>query len=74
VGEAKKHASMPVKQSVISASALSLIYPQGGVEGYPQEAFLDDLVWEATNDIRGCLDAGAHIVQIDFTEGRLNGG
>jgi 5-methyltetrahydropteroyltriglutamate--homocysteine methyltransferase len=29
------------------------------------------LVREAAADIRGCLDQGAHCVQIDFTEGRL---
>jgi len=69
--EAKKHASVPVKQAVIAASALSLLYPQGGVEDYPQEAFLDDLVREAATEVRGCLDAGAHVVQMDFTEGRL---
>jgi 5-methyltetrahydropteroyltriglutamate--homocysteine methyltransferase len=61
----------PLKQAVISASALSLIYPPEGIEGYPRERFLDDLVQEAVRDIRGCLQAGAHRVQIDFTEGRL---
>lgn len=66
-------ATRPVKQAVISASALSLVYPQEGVPGYEREAFLDDLVAEAAADIRGCLDAGAHGVQIDFTEGRLAG-
>ena len=35
------------KQAVISASALSLIYPPDGIEDYPREAFLDDLVAEA---------------------------
>ena len=69
--EAKKYASVPVKQAVIAASALSLLYPQDGVEGYSQEAFIGDLVGEAVQDIRGCLDAGAHVVQMDFTEGRL---
>jgi len=64
-------ASRPVKQAVISASALSLLYPAGGIEGYSRDAFLADLVDEAESDIRGCLDAGAHCVQIDFTEGRL---
>ena len=59
-----------MKQAVISASALSLLYPQGGIPGYTREAFLDDLVREAQTDIRRCLDSGA-IVQIDFTEGRL---
>lgn len=67
---AKKHAHAAVKQAVISASALSLLYPQGGLAGYPREAFLEDLVSEAETDIRKCLDAGAS-VQIDFTEGRL---
>jgi 5-methyltetrahydropteroyltriglutamate--homocysteine methyltransferase len=56
---------------VISPSALSLLYPEGGIDGYPREEFLDDLVREAERDIRGCLALGAHVVQIDFTEGRL---
>ncbi len=67
---AKKYATRPVKQAVISASALSLLYPPGGIPGYPREAFLDDLVREAQTDIRRCLAGGA-TVQIDFTEGRL---
>jgi 5-methyltetrahydropteroyltriglutamate--homocysteine methyltransferase len=69
---AKRYAHVPVKQAVIAASALSLLYPQDGIDGYPQEAFLDDLVAEAEADIRGALDAGAYNVQIDFTEGRLS--
>jgi 5-methyltetrahydropteroyltriglutamate--homocysteine methyltransferase len=64
-------ARLPVKQAVISASALSLLYPAEGIEGYPREQFLDDLVAEAETDIRRCLRGGAHKVQIDFTEGRL---
>jgi methionine synthase II (cobalamin-independent) len=68
---ARPHAHVPLKQAVISASALSLLYPADGVEGYPREAFLDDLVTEAEADIRSCLAAGADSVQIDFTEGRL---
>jgi len=68
---AQEYASVPVKQSVISASALSLLYPDDGLDGYPREAFLDDLVDEVERDIRRCLEAGAHAVQIDFTEGRL---
>ena len=62
----------PVKQAVVAASALSLLYPGDGIEGYPQEAFLDDLVDAAHQDIRSCLDAGADSVQLDFTEGRLS--
>jgi 5-methyltetrahydropteroyltriglutamate--homocysteine methyltransferase len=56
---------------VISASAMSLLYPQAGIDGYSQEEFLADLVQEAEADIRGCLEQGAATVQIDFTEGRL---
>ena len=68
---AKKLTKSPVKQAVISASALSLLYPSDGIPGYPREQFLDDLTSEAETDIRGCLEAGASSVQIDFTEGRL---
>jgi 5-methyltetrahydropteroyltriglutamate--homocysteine methyltransferase len=69
--QARRYAHVPVKQAVIAASALSLIYPPSGIDGYPQDAFLADLTGEAVADIRGALDAGAHSVQIDFTEGRL---
>ena len=68
---AKRHTRLPVKQAVISASALSLLYPQAGISGYSQEAFLNDLLREHETDIRRCLDKGAHVVQVDFTEGRL---
>jgi 5-methyltetrahydropteroyltriglutamate--homocysteine methyltransferase len=69
---AKALTRLPVKQAVISASALSLIYPDAGITGYPREAFLADLVAEAVADIRQCLDQGADSVQIDFTEARLS--
>src|SRR5581483_7991634 len=65
-------ATRPVKQAVISASALSLLYPADGIDGYSRDAFLADLIDEAEADIRRCLEAGAHSVQIDFTEGRLS--
>lgn len=68
---ARRLTRLPVKQAVISASALSLLYPGAEIPGYPREAFLADLVAEAVADIRGCLDQGAASVQIDFTEGRL---
>jgi 5-methyltetrahydropteroyltriglutamate--homocysteine methyltransferase len=68
---AKRYAHVPLKEAVISASALSLLYPQAGIPGYSREAFLEDLVSEAEADIRKCLDRGA-TVQIDFTEGRLS--
>ena len=62
--------TVPLKQAVIAASAIGLMYPGDGIDGYPREAFLDDLVSEAASEIRGCLERGAS-VQIDFTEGRL---
>jgi 5-methyltetrahydropteroyltriglutamate--homocysteine methyltransferase len=71
VREARKRAHVPVKQAVIAASVLSLLYPQDGIEGYSRDEFLDDLVGECERDIRTSLEAGAYKVQIDFTEGRL---
>src|SRR5258705_1391963 len=56
---ARRHTTLPIKQAVISASALSLLYPPTGLPGYDQSAFLADLVSEAERDIRGALDAGA---------------
>ena len=60
-----------MKQAVISASALSLLYPQEGIAGYAQDKFISDLLNEAEKDIRTCLNGGAYNVQIDFTEARL---
>jgi 5-methyltetrahydropteroyltriglutamate--homocysteine methyltransferase len=72
LARAKTLTTRPVKQAVISASALSLLYPGSGIADYPREAFLADLVDEAADDIRQCLAQGADSVQIDFTEGRLS--
>jgi len=69
---AQKQTKLPVKQAVISASALSLIYPQSGIPGYTQEEFMTDLLNECEKDIRQCLQHGAYKVQMDFTEGRLS--
>ena len=68
---AMQYAKVPVKQAVISPSALSLMYPADGIAGYSREEFIDDLLREHETEIRRCLDQGAHKVQIDFTEGRL---
>lgn len=72
VAAAKHLTTLPLKQAVISASALSLLYPPSGISGYSRDAFLADLVSEAVTDIRECLDRGADSVQIDFTEARLS--
>jgi 5-methyltetrahydropteroyltriglutamate--homocysteine methyltransferase len=68
---ARRHATRPLKQAVISPSALSLMYPPDGIPGYPREQFLEDLVREHETEIRRCLAAGAHKVQVDFAEGPL---
>jgi len=69
---AQKYAHVPLKQPVASASALSLLYPQGGIPGYSREQYLGDLIAEQEEEIRRCLTKGAHMVQMDFTEGRLS--
>jgi 5-methyltetrahydropteroyltriglutamate--homocysteine methyltransferase len=68
---AQRYAHVPVKQAVISPSALSLMYPAQGIPGYAREEFIDDLLREHEMEVRACLRKGAHKVQIDFTEGRL---
>jgi 5-methyltetrahydropteroyltriglutamate--homocysteine methyltransferase len=68
---ALRYAHVPVKQAVISPSALSLMYPAEGLDGYSREQFIDDLVREHETEIHRCLQKGAYRVQIDFTEGRL---
>lgn len=68
---AQRHAHVPVKQAVISPSAMSLMYPDAPLPGYSREQFIEDLVDEHEKEVRACLDKGAHAVQIDFTEGRL---
>jgi methionine synthase II (cobalamin-independent) len=68
---AMRYAHVPVKQAVISPSALSLMYPAETIPGYSREQFIDDLLREHETEIRRCLKKGAHKVQVDFTEGRL---
>jgi len=68
---AMRYAHAPVKQAVISPSALSLMYPAQGIRDYSREQFIDDLLREHETEIRRCLKKGAHKVQVDFTEGRL---
>ena len=68
---AKRLTSFPIKQAVISPSALSLLYPEEEISGYSRAQFLEDLLGEHEKEIRRCLEKGAYKVQIDFTEGRL---
>ncbi len=68
---ARSFARQPLKQAIISPSALSLMYPADGLPGYSREEFIWDLLGEHEKEIRQCLAKGAYAVQIDFTEGRL---
>src|SRR3981081_3131525 len=68
---AQRYAHLPVKQAVISPSALSLMYPAEELPNYPRDQFIDDLLSEHEIEVRQCLQLGAHKVQIDFTEARL---
>ncbi len=68
---ALRYAHRPLKQAVISPSALSLMYPADEIRGYSRDEFIEDLLSEHEKEIRGCLSQGAAKVQIDFTEARL---
>src|SRR5712672_560451 len=68
---AMRFAHVPVKQAVISPSALSLMYPAESIPNYSREQFIDDLLNEHETEVRRCLNKGACKVQVDFTEGRL---
>ena len=69
---AQRYATRPIKQAVISASALSLLYPAESIDGYSRDEFIADVLDGAEADIRRSLERGADSVQIDFTEGRLS--
>src|SRR5687767_12569622 len=66
---AKRFTRVPVKQAVISPSALSLMYPAQEIAGYSRDEFIGELLREHETEVRRCLQRGAHAVQIDFTEG-----
>ena len=69
---ARRYTTLPLKQAVISPSALSLMYPADGLRDYSREQFIDDLIREHEDEVRRCLRKGADSVQVDFTEGRLS--
>ncbi|MEU1861808.1 cobalamin-independent methionine synthase II family protein [Streptomyces gardneri] len=69
---AQRHTDRPIKQSVVAPSTLSLLYPSDSIAGYSREAFRRDIADESEAEIRACLEAGAHRVQLDFTEARLS--
>ena len=49
---AMRYAHVPVKQAVISPSALSLMYPAEGIPGYSREQFIEDLLREHETEVR----------------------
>ena len=64
-----RYARVPVKQAVISPSALSLMYPD---QEFPViRARSLSMIFERARDRDSPLLEGAHKVQVDFTEGRL---
>jgi 5-methyltetrahydropteroyltriglutamate--homocysteine methyltransferase len=69
--QALTYARVPLKQAVISPSALSLMYPDGSLSGYSRATFIEDLLHEHVTEVRHCLEKGASKVQIDFTEARF---
>jgi len=71
LGHALSFARVPLKQAVISPSAMSLVYPDDGIAGYSREAFIEDLLHEHVREVRSCLDKRAYKVQIDFVEAQL---
>jgi len=71
VETARRYTDLPLKQAVISPSALSLMYPADAIAGYSRDEFIDALITEHVDEIRRCFVSGAYKVQIDFTEGRL---
>ncbi|EGG13335.1 hypothetical protein DFA_11096 [Cavenderia fasciculata] len=62
----------PIKQAVISPSAISLMYPTAGIPGYSREKFLDEVIDECEKDIQSAFKEGASVVQVDATELRLS--
>jgi 5-methyltetrahydropteroyltriglutamate--homocysteine methyltransferase len=52
---AMKYAHVPVKQAVISPSALSLLYLAENLPGYPREEFIEDLLGEHERRFGGVL-------------------
>ena len=64
-------AQVPVKQTVLSPSAFSLLYPAADLDGYPREAFLQDVLDAHEATVRAAFEQGARWVQIDFSDARL---
>ena len=64
---ARRYATAPVKQAIISPSALSLMYPSEGIRGYSHDEFIEDLLAEHVTEIRRSFAAGAASVKSTCT-------
>jgi 5-methyltetrahydropteroyltriglutamate--homocysteine methyltransferase len=62
---AMKYTHVPVKQAVISPSALSLMYPAKNLPGYSREEFIEDLLGEHEREIRGCVGRPTSSISIE---------
>jgi 5-methyltetrahydropteroyltriglutamate--homocysteine methyltransferase len=54
---AVRYPHVPVKQAVISPSALSLMYPAERIPDYSREQFMEDLLSEHEIEIRRCISS-----------------
>jgi 5-methyltetrahydropteroyltriglutamate--homocysteine methyltransferase len=72
-----KYAHVPVKQAVISPSALSLVYPAENLPGYSREEFIKDLLGEHSEEERrhigvhtcpGSDRDSTHSAEVDYAE------
>ena len=63
---AQRYAHVPLKQAVISASALSLLYPQGRIPGYSRAQYLAALIAEQEGEFppRSESDLGCTPAQV----------
>jgi 5-methyltetrahydropteroyltriglutamate--homocysteine methyltransferase len=68
---ARRYTTLPLKQAVISASALSLLYPAEELDGYSRDAFIEDRQRGGSRH-PAVARAGCGQRQVDFTEGRLS--
>ena len=49
------------------------MYPPEGIDGYPRELFIDNLLSEHETEVRRCLERGAHKVVAYCTHPVLSG-
>ncbi|KAI0988338.1 hypothetical protein GJ496_002525 [Pomphorhynchus laevis] len=68
VYQARKFTAKPLKQAVISPASMFLMYPKSGIEEYPPNEFLEDVIGQSELDLRSCLGQNCSNLQIDAPE------